>query len=356
MGNTRGVAWFALFALTGCATVEAPHSVVQQLNSATPKYQSSACRQARQAALIYDEKSGERIGLGVGLGLLLGPVGLPLAMAADASQAEKRKATVALLREACEGELAPSAGSSPTDVLEAGLSSLADLRAKGMITEHEYATRRAAMVDQHLSGTLSSATAGKSGRLSAPTSMGTRFILRDLEPISTAVMRESSWAVGSVGPTASTFNDGALVWNLADLSIQAGAVAGTRLSGFDPRELRPGDRVRVRFHPADYADEVVPVEIRVVDFDRITRPGGQAHVLKLALSGWASNEGPYQTPQAWRGARMEGSLAIDMHTGLILQARIECAYPTYAMKRDLVDVLVAAASTAAALKRADAAR
>jgi hypothetical protein len=354
MGHTRW-AGFALLALTGCATVEAPHSVVQQLNNSTPKYQSSACRQARQAALIYDEKSSERIGLGVGLGLLLGPVGLPLALAADASQAEKRKATVSQLREACEGELAPSAGITPTDVLEAGLNSLSDLRAKALITEQDYAARRAALVDQHLSGSLA-ATANKPGPLSVPTSVGTRFILRDLEPISTAVLRESSWTVGSVGPTASTFNGGALVWNLADLSVQTGSVAGTRLSGFDPRELRPGDRVRVRFHPADYADEVVPVEIRVVDFDRITRPGGQAHVLKLAISGWASNEGPYQTPQAWRGARMEGSLAIDMHTGLILQARIECAYPTYAMKRDLVDVLAPAANAATALERANVAR
>lgn len=335
----------ALLALGGCATVEAPHSVVQQLNSATPKYQSSACRQARQAALIYDEKSGERIGLGVGLGLLLGPFGLPLAMAADVTQAEKRKATVSQLREACEGELAPSAISTPTGVLEAGLNSLADLRAKALITEEEYAARRAALVDHHLRGSLSP-TAGTAGRLSLPTSVGTRFILRDLEPISAAVLRESSWAVASVGPTASTFNDGALVWNLADLSVQTGIVAGTRLSGFDPRELRPGDRVRVRFHPADHADEVVPVEVRVVDFDRVTRPGGQAHVLKLAVSGWASNEGPYQTPQAWRGARMEGSLAIDMHTGLILQARIDCAYPTYAMKRELVDVQTSAVNAA----------
>jgi hypothetical protein len=353
MGKTTW-AGFALLALAGCATVEAPHSVVQQLNNSTPKYQSSACRQARQAALIYDEKSSERIGLGVGLGLLLGPVGLPLAMAADASQAEKRKATVSQLREACEGELAPSAG-TPTDVLEAGLNSLSDLRAKALITEQEYAARRAALVDQHLSGSLA-ATANKPGPRSVPTSAGMRFILRDLEPISTAVLRESSWAVVSVGPTASTFNGGALVWSLADLSVQTGAVAGTRLSGFDPRELRPGDRVRVRFHPADHADEVVSVEVRVVDFDRITRPGGQAHVLKLAVSGWASNRGPYQTSQAWLGARMEGNLAIDMHTGLILQAHIECAYPTYAMKRELVDVQAAAASAATAVERANVAQ
>lgn len=336
MRHTKWAA-FALLALAGCATVEQPHSVVQQLNSATPKYQSSACRQARQAALIYDENVGERVGLGVGLGLFLGPLGLPLAMAADASQAEKRKAMVSQLREACEGELAPSADSSPTGVLEAGLSSLADLRAKGLVSEQEYAARRAALVDHHLSGSLS-ATAGTTGRLSMPTSIGVRFVLRDLEPVSTAILRETTLTVSNIGPTAGTFNDGALVWNLADLSVQTGTAAATRISGFDPRELRPGDRLRVRFHPVDHADEVVPVEVRVIAFDRITRPGGQAHVLKLALNGWASNRGPYQTPQAWLGARMEGSLAIDMHTGLILQARIDCAYPTYAMRRELVDV------------------
>jgi len=87
-------------ALTGCATVQ-PQQAVGQLNPQSPKYESVECRNARQTAMAYDDNVTGRVGLGLGLGILLGPFGIPLAIAADANQAEKREAVMAELKKHC---------------------------------------------------------------------------------------------------------------------------------------------------------------------------------------------------------------------------------------------------------------
>jgi hypothetical protein len=56
------------------------------------KWESAECKEIRVAALSYDDKVGGRMAIGLASGLLLGPLGLPFAIAADANQEEKRKA------------------------------------------------------------------------------------------------------------------------------------------------------------------------------------------------------------------------------------------------------------------------
>jgi hypothetical protein len=51
--------------------------------------------------MAYDDNVTGRVGLGLGLGILLGPFGIPLAIAADANQAEKREAVMAELKKHC---------------------------------------------------------------------------------------------------------------------------------------------------------------------------------------------------------------------------------------------------------------
>lgn len=96
----RVIAIVALALLTGCAT-QRPHEMVQQMDKDSPKYQTSECAAARKLALEYDENVPSRMGIGLGLGLLLGPFGLPFAIAADASQGEKRKAVVSEVEKNC---------------------------------------------------------------------------------------------------------------------------------------------------------------------------------------------------------------------------------------------------------------
>lgn len=77
-------------ALAGCAAQ--PQQTVVNLDTRSSKYSSEECRMARQTALSYDDNVGARVGGGLALGLLLGPFGIPLAMAMDSAQNDKRQA------------------------------------------------------------------------------------------------------------------------------------------------------------------------------------------------------------------------------------------------------------------------
>jgi hypothetical protein len=61
------------------------------LDERDPQYSSRECLDARNIAMQYDDKVISRMGIGLGLGLLLGPFGLPLAVMADMNQNEKRE-------------------------------------------------------------------------------------------------------------------------------------------------------------------------------------------------------------------------------------------------------------------------
>ena len=78
----------AALALGACAST--PQKRISQLDERDPKYASQECLDARNIALKYDDKTLSRMGTGVGLGLLLGPFGIPLAGVADMSQNDKR--------------------------------------------------------------------------------------------------------------------------------------------------------------------------------------------------------------------------------------------------------------------------
>jgi hypothetical protein len=79
----------AALVLAGCSA--APQRTAMHLDTQDKKFDSPACMDIRNRALTYDDKVGERIGVGLATGLLLGPFGIPLAAAADAKQNEERE-------------------------------------------------------------------------------------------------------------------------------------------------------------------------------------------------------------------------------------------------------------------------
>lgn len=92
--------------LSGCATPRVtPQQAVNQLENNTEKYETTECRNARQMAMNYDDNVGGRIGIGMGLGLLMGPFGIPMAAAVDKNQNDKREAVITELKKHCEGEI-----------------------------------------------------------------------------------------------------------------------------------------------------------------------------------------------------------------------------------------------------------
>lgn len=142
----------ALAVLTGCATTVTPQEAASQLDQRGEKYGTQECVQARQIALNYDDNVTGRMGIGLGLGLLLGPFGIPLAVMADKSQADKRNAVLGELRKHCEGSLprtqVTSADAPKKSDAQVRLELLLDLKAKGLMTDDEFEKKRKALVEQ----------------------------------------------------------------------------------------------------------------------------------------------------------------------------------------------------------------
>lgn len=322
--------------LAGCAAVPTPHEKLARMDTQAPRYASTECRQARLAALEYDENVGGRVGMGVGVGVLLGPLGLPLAVAADAAQADKRRAILAQLQAACEGERPGGPADVDTLAFERSAALLDELLARGLVSAAEHQARRSLLIDRFLhSPGLVDAMAPEG---SVPVRAGRRVRLRDLEPLSGTLVQEAVWTVAAIGADSVRYVEGGTEVGLQDLVLRAGQLAGARLTGFDPRPLRIGDRLQARFHPPGGGDEAVPVTLRVTAFDALAGGGTRSRIARLELDGYASLQGPYGTPRGWLGAEMSGSVEIEVHTGLIVRARVRCAYPSYAMQRELVRV------------------
>lgn len=136
----------AVLSLAGCASTVTPQQAVNQLDQKGDKYETQECRNARQIALSYDDNVSGRMGLGLGLGLLLGPFGLPLAVMADSSQADKRNAVLAELKKHCEGTLTANRGPAKSD-LQVKLELLEDLKSKGLLTDAEYVDKKKKLID-----------------------------------------------------------------------------------------------------------------------------------------------------------------------------------------------------------------
>lgn len=108
--------------LAGCATTR-PMQVVTALDDRDPRFNSEACRQAREAAMRYNDHTLSRAGFGLAAGLLLGPFGLIPSVAIDMSQANARNDLNAEIRRRCQtlpGEEAPAPAVTPAPSPESG--------------------------------------------------------------------------------------------------------------------------------------------------------------------------------------------------------------------------------------------
>lgn len=91
--------------VAGCAPK--PQNYTGTLSTDDPKWNTAECVTMRMKALDYNDKVGQRVAIGIGAGLLLGPFGLPLAAAADAHQNDIRRAYSREVHLACSSQPLP---------------------------------------------------------------------------------------------------------------------------------------------------------------------------------------------------------------------------------------------------------
>lgn len=75
--------------IAGCTST--PDKYAASLPQDDPKFNSKECKDIRLKALEFDNKVGSRVAIGLGAGLLLGPFGIPLAVAADGEREDARR-------------------------------------------------------------------------------------------------------------------------------------------------------------------------------------------------------------------------------------------------------------------------
>lgn len=338
----RRPAWHGLMlgatalALAGCATVEAPRDLALQMDAASPRYDTEPCRQARQEAQAFDDKIGFRAGAGVALGLMLGPIGLPIAASIDMQQTERRRESVARLKAACDGPLRAGESTAIPPPLRAELQQLDALRASGQIDGPTYKVRREAL--------MARLPATPEAPAAIALVVGTGFVWQDVDGLTGVEQPESSWVVSAVDADAIAFNDGQLLLARTLAGPRRGRPAGGWLAGYDLGQLTPGSRLTATYHPPTAEDEAVEVQLQVEAEEQLSFLSGAVRVWRAKLSGHASYKGPYQTPPAWLGARMEGTVWIEPHSGLLLKATVESRYPTYALRRNLLRTVVPSSS------------
>lgn len=84
---------------SGCAYFS-PQRMVAGLDPTSPKYATPECAAARQKAMEYDDRFGERAAMGAGAGRV-GPIGIGAAIAIDQAQHERREAVKAEVAKHC---------------------------------------------------------------------------------------------------------------------------------------------------------------------------------------------------------------------------------------------------------------
>jgi hypothetical protein len=111
----RRVVSIGLAALLG-ACAQNPQRTSLALNSADPKFTSDECKHIRNKVLDFDEEVGKRVAIGLASGLLLGPFGIPIAIAADADKNTQREVLNLELERRCVTPTAKPPGEPPPAV------------------------------------------------------------------------------------------------------------------------------------------------------------------------------------------------------------------------------------------------
>lgn len=172
--------------------------------------------------------------------------------------------------------------------------------------------------------------------LPRPASIGTRFFIREQDAVSGVATGESGLTLSSLTATVAEFNDGAVVLGRSGQTSK-GATGGANINGLSAADLSVGQRRKGTFAPIG-GGEAVPVDLVVVSLQTLPEEMGRFQVARVQVNGYAA--GDLQAGTQSRRAPIEGYIQMELTTGLVLNANVVCRDSRYAMRRQMVRVVL----------------
>lgn len=238
------------------------------------------------------------------------------------------------------GDVAPMNGvtsfeqsNAPIGDVEGRLTLLRDLRGKGVLTEIEYITKRAEVVDSI--GKPQDTKAVNARSTQATGLHGLRIRVRDIDPLTKSTSSEAILSIDSVSTAGATLNDGAVTLD-SNGRVLTGTLPLPNIFGLGGNRLRPGLSTSVKY--VINGAPSVDLEVAFLRTEQLEISGRFIQVVKCKVSGYASLDQPYGNPQSWRGALISGEVIIEPQTGLMLIADIKSISLNYSLIRSIQGV------------------
>lgn len=223
---------------------------------------------------------------------------------------------------------------------ERRLARLADLKARGLVTEEEYARQRQRLLDELLDARGAPAAAVATAPWPAPPAQarseplnGLQLTLRDSDSYSGVTLGEVDVHLSAATPDGYELNGGAIVLDPRGLVLR-GALPGLALTGAGGGVLARSSSVQARL--VSPAAGVPPVDVRlsVLGEQRLRVGGHELPAVRVAVSGFTAGAavGFNYRP----GLLVAGELVVEPHTGIILAGALQSQAAAYAFKREVV--------------------
>ena len=210
------------------------------------------------------------------------------------------------------------------------LEILESMKTRGLVTLDEYQARRSRIIDEALDSRYNRADTENKA-----TGESTQAVtMRDLEPYSGAHVSEVVLRLTETKSDRYEFNSGGLTLARGTVSVLRGALPAPSLIGFRVSQLTPGSTIRARLTSSMSAGFDTPAE--VTGYVKQSNLG--SGLIRVDIDGYAPMDVVPGSPQSARGARITGSLEVDLATGLSVAGNLRSANPGFLLRRELVGI------------------
>ena len=210
------------------------------------------------------------------------------------------------------------------------LEILDSMKTRGLVTLDEYQARRSRIIDEALDSRSSRADTDNKA-----TDESTQVVtMRDLEPYSGAHVSELVLRLTETKSDRYEFNSGGLTLARGTVSVLRGALPAPSLIGFRVSQLTPGSTIRARLTSSMSAGFDTPAEIT----GYVKQSNLGSGLIRVDIDGYAPRDVISGTSNSARGARITGSLEVDLATGLSVAGNLRSANSGFLLRRELVGI------------------